>query len=116
MPVEADRCAISHARFGSRRAQLVRVMRGDVPNFVVLEFGKRDPLLRLQRGRWLNAAYGTGEQTWLGEFGSAEAAMTRAARLCPPSLRCWPGEPDCGPQTPPLAPAQVFLRSDAVRP
>src|SRR5260370_1448030 len=48
-PVETGRCAISHARFGSRRAQLVKVMQGEVPNFIVLEFGRRDPLLRLQR-------------------------------------------------------------------
>jgi hypothetical protein len=107
-PVETGRCAISHAHFGSRRAQLVKVMRGDVPNFIVLEFGRRDPLLRLQRVRWLKTAYGAGEQTWLGEFGSAEAAMARAARLCPASTRCWPGEPDCGPQDRPLTPAQAF--------
>ena len=85
-------------------------MQGGVPNYVVVEVGKRDPLLRLQRGRWLQAAYGSGEQTWLGEFSSAEAAMARAARLCPPSLRCWPGEPDCGQQADALTPAQAFLR------
>ena len=113
-PVETGRCAISHARFGDRRAQLVKVMRGNVPNFVVLEIGKRDPLLRLQRGRWLHATYGGGEQTWLGEFGSAQTAMARAAALCPPSVRCWPGEPDCGPHEPPLTPAQVFLKSEGV--
>jgi hypothetical protein len=110
-PVEAGRCAISHAHFGSRRAQLVKVMRGEVPNFIVLEFGRRDPLLRLQRIRWLKTAYGAGEQTWLGEFGSAEAAMARAARLCPASSRCWPGERDCGPQDQPLTPAQAFMSS-----
>ena len=108
-PVETGRCAISHARFGSRRAQLVKVMRGDVANFVVLEFGRRDPLLRLQRVRWLKSTYGAGEQTWLGEVGSAEAGMERAARLCPASSRCWPGEPDCGPLEQPLTPAQAFL-------
>jgi hypothetical protein len=107
--VETGRCAISHAPFGSRRAQLVKVMRGEVANFVVIEFGRRDPLLRLQRVRWLKAAYGAGEQTWLGEFGSAEAGMERAARLCPASQRCWPGEPDCGPLQEPLTPAQAFL-------
>ena len=113
-PVETGRCAISHARFGDRSAQLVKVMRGAVPNFVVVEIGKRDPLLRLQRGRWLHAAYGGGEQAWLGEFGSAQTAMARAAALCPPSLRCWPGEPGCGPQEPPLTPAQAFLRSHGI--
>ena len=108
-PVEAGRCAISHARFGGRRAQLIKVMKGEVPNYVVVEVGKRDPLLRLQRGRWLRAAYGGGEQTWLGEFSSAEAAMARSARLCPPALRCWPGDADCGPQAQPLTPAHAFL-------
>lgn len=85
------------------------MMQGRVPNYVVVEVGKRDPLLRLQRVDWLHAAYGGAEQTWLGEFGSAAAAMARAARLCPPRLRCWPGDADCGAPTQLLTPAQVFL-------
>jgi hypothetical protein len=108
-PAASDRCAISHARFGGRRAQLVKVMRGDVPNYVVVEVGRRSPLAPFQRADWLRAAYGSGEHTWLGEFSSAQAAMVRAARLCPPSLRCWPGDAECGPQAQPLTPAQAFL-------
>ena len=73
-------------------------MRGGVPNYVVVEIGKRDPSMRSLRAAWLKANYGDAEHVWLGEYGSAEAAMARAARLCPAERRCWPGEADCGPQ------------------
>jgi len=109
-PTQSGRCAISHARFGGRRAQLIMVMRGSVPNYVVVEVGRRSPLAPFQRNDWLRAAYGSGEHTWLGDFGSAQAAVARAARLCPPALRCWPGEADCGQQADALTPAQAFLR------
>ena len=108
-PATAGHCAIVHARFGGRGAQLIKVMKGSVPNFVVVEAGRRDPLLRLQRVDWLRATYDGAEQSWLGEFSSADAAMVRAARLCPPSQRCWPGDADCGPQAQALTPAQVFF-------
>lgn len=108
-PATSGRCAIAHARFGGRRAQLVMVMQGSVPNYVVVEVGRRSPLAPFQRNDWLHAAYGGGEHTWLGEFSSAEAAMAKAARLCPPALRCWPGEADCGQQADALTPAQAFL-------
>ena len=108
-PAASGRCAISQARFGGRRAQLVKVMRGEVPNYVVIEVGRRDPLVPFQRADWLRAAYGNGEHTWLGEFSSAQAAMVKAARSCPPSLRCWPGDAGCGPEVMALTPAQAFL-------
>jgi hypothetical protein len=104
----SSRCAIFHARFGGSRAQLVKVMVGSVPNYVVIEVGRRDPLMRRQRVNWLRATYGDGEQSWLGDYGSPEAALLRAAQLCPPQLRCWPGEEDCGPRM--LTPSQAFLQ------
>jgi hypothetical protein len=104
-----DRCALYHARFGGQRAQLVQVMQGGVANFVVMEIGKRDPLMRVQRSRWLNAAYGEAEHFWLGEFSSAEAALARAAQFCPPALRCWPGEANCGPKDQLFTPAAAFF-------
>ena len=107
-PTTSGRCAIFHARFGGRRAQLVKVMMGSVPNYVVIDIGKRDPLLQRQRMGWLRATYGDGEQTWLGEYGSPEAAQLRAAKLCPPRVRCWPGDEDCGPRM--LTPSQAFLQ------
>jgi hypothetical protein len=107
--VEPRACSIDHARFGGQRAQLVRVTRGDVANYVVLEVGKRDPTMRARRVQWLRAAYGEAEHTWLGEFASADAALAGAARLCPPQVRCMPGEPDCGRITAIATPAQVFF-------
>ena len=44
MAAGSGRCALYHARFGGQRAQLIKVMRGSVSNYVVLEVGKRDPL------------------------------------------------------------------------
>lgn len=109
MVAGSDRCALYHARFGGRRAQLIRVMKGRVSNYVVLEIGKRDPAMRSLRSNWLKANYGEAEHVWLGEYGSADAAMARAARHCPAERRCWPGEADCGPQAEAQTSAQVFF-------
>jgi hypothetical protein len=106
---QSERCALYHARFGGRRAQLIRVMRGSVPNYVVMEVGKRDPAMTSLRGTWLKAAYGDVEHVWLGEYASTDAAMAKAASLCPPTQRCWPNEADCGPQGDTPTVAQVFF-------
>lgn len=107
--VEQGPCAIDHARFGSQRAQLVKVIRGSVPSYVVLEVGRRDPTMRTRRVQWLRATYGEAEHVWLGEFSSADAALARAARLCPPDVRCRSGEPDCGRLTPLPTAAHIFF-------
>jgi hypothetical protein len=109
VPESNGRCAIFQARFGGSRADLVKVMRGDVANYVVLEMGRRDPLLRRQRVIWLRGAYGDGEQTWIGSFSSPDAAMMRAVKLCPVHLRCWPGDAQCGSKEDIAAPARIFL-------
>jgi len=103
------RCALYHARFGGQRAQLIKVMNGSVRNYVVVEIGKRDPRMPSLRSNWLKSAYGEGEHTWLGEYASADTALAKAASLCPPSSRCWPGEADCGPKAQTLTPAQAFF-------
>jgi hypothetical protein len=105
----SGRCALYRARFGGQRAQLIKVMRGSVSNYVVMEVGKRDPSMRSLRSTWLKAAYGDAEHVWLGEYGSADTALAQAARLCPPERRCWPGDADCGPQAQIMTPAQVFF-------
>jgi hypothetical protein len=116
MPREApatgsSRCALYHARFGGRRAQLIRVTQGSVRNYVIVEHGKRDPATRALKSSWLSSAYGMGESVWLGEYHSAEAAIVRAVELCPPAQRCWGGETGCGPKEDTLTPAELFLRS-----
>ena len=102
-------CAVYQARFGGRRAQLIRVMRGRVANYVVMEVGKRDPAMRSLRTNWLKANYGDGDHVWLGEYASAESAMVSAAKLCPLAQRCGSGEADCGPKMPDATAAQVFF-------
>ena len=103
------RCALYHARFGGQRAQLVAVTKGNVRNYVVMEVSKRDPTMRSLRSNWLRANYGEAEHVWLGDYVSADSALARAASLCPPAQRCWPGEPDCGPAEQSLTPARVFF-------
>jgi hypothetical protein len=105
----SSRCALYHARFGGRRAQLIRVTQGAVWNYVIIEVGKTDPASRILRSTWLRAAYGEAEHVWLGEYGSAEAAIKSAARLCPTTQRCWAGETDCGPKADTTTPAQIFF-------
>jgi hypothetical protein len=104
-----ERCRLFHARFGGRRAQLLRVNTGGVRTYLVIEVGKRDPAMRRVRSAWLRAAYGEAGHVWLGEFASAEAAMLRAALYCPAAQRCWPGESACAPQAEAATPAQIFL-------
>ena len=106
----STRCALYHARFGARRAQLIGVTQGGVRNYVIIEIGKHDPATRLLRSTWLRAAYGDAEEVWLGEYHSAEAALSRAVELCPAAQRCWPGETGCGPKEDALTPAEIFLR------
>jgi hypothetical protein len=104
------RCAINHARFGGQRAQLYKVTKDGVANYVVMEVGsKRDPLMRFIRNDWLRMAYGEAAQRlWLGSFGSSEAGLARAAELCPPSSRCWPGDAGCAVEARHAAPSQIF--------
>jgi hypothetical protein len=105
----SSRCTLYHARFGGRRAQLILIVQGPVRNYVIIEVGKRDPASRILRSTWLRAAYGEAEHIWLGEYGSAEAAGARAARLCPASERCWAEDSGCGPKEGAMTPAQIFF-------
>jgi hypothetical protein len=104
------RCAINHARFGGRRAQMYKVIKDGVANYVVMEVGsKRDPLMRFVRKDWLRVAYGEdAQQVWLGGFGSSDAALARAAELCPLQERCLPGDAGCPSEARHATPAQVF--------
>ena len=105
----SSRCALYHARFGGRRAQLILIPQGAVRNYVIIEVGKTDPASRILRSTWLRAAYGEAEHVWLGEYGSAEAAIRSAARHCPASERCWAEESGCGPKEEAMTPAQIFF-------
>jgi hypothetical protein len=108
--VVTGRCAINHARFGGQRAQMFKVTKDGVANYVVMEVGsRRDPLMRFIRNDWLRMAYGEAAQRiWLGSFSSTDAALARAAELCPPSLRCLPGDAGCAVEARHATPAQIF--------
>ena len=106
-----ERCMLFHARFGGSRAQLVRVTRDGIRNYVVMDVGRRDPSLRSLRSRWLTATYGEAEHIWLGDFTSAEAALAAAAQLCPPARRCLPQESGCSRPADSSTSAQIFFSS-----
>ena len=100
---DADRlCAIYHARFGGTRARLVRMMRDDIANFVVIELSRGERVAASVQRAWLRASYGEGEPVWLGEFASPESALAKAVRLCPQAARCERGTPGCGPEERPF--------------
>jgi len=105
-----SRCAINHARFGGRTAQLYKVVKDGMANYVVMEIGsRRDPLMRFIRNDWLRMAYGEAAQrVWLGSFSSSDAALAKAAELCPPPMRCLPGDEDCAVEARHESPAQIF--------
>jgi hypothetical protein len=108
--IATGRCAINHARFGGQRAQMFKVTKDGVANFVVLEVGsKRDPLMRFVRNDWLRMAYGEAAQrVWLGGFATVDDALAKAAELCPPPLRCLPGDAACALEARHATPAQIF--------
>jgi hypothetical protein len=93
----ARQCAIYHARFGGVRAWLVKVMRSDVANYIVMEVSQGRRVLPNVETAWLAGAFSGAEAFWLGEFASAERALARAADLCPRFMRCRIGEENCGP-------------------
>jgi len=102
--IDADGpCSIYHARFGGTRARLVRIRRGEVANYVIVEVSRGGRVLPSVQRAWLRAAFGEGELVWLGEFASPEAALSKAGQLCPQTARCQHGEPDCGPDERPLS-------------
>ena len=108
--IDTGRCAINHARFGGQRAQMYRVNKNGIANYVVMEVGsRRDPLMRFIRNDWLRVAYGEGAQrVWLGGFSSSEEALAKAAELCPPPRRCLPGDAGCAEEERHATPAQIF--------
>lgn len=107
-PVSEGRCAIRQAHFGGSRARLVRTRKDGVVHYAVIEFLPRgNPMTANYQGDWLRATYGAAETTTLGYFGSARAALVRAAKLCPPPFRCWPGRAGCGEERA-LSPVEQF--------
>jgi hypothetical protein len=93
----ARQCAIYHARFGGQRARLLKIMRADVANYVVIDVAQGRSRVPNTQIAWLRGAFGGADAAWLGEFTSAERALARAADLCPLTMRCRIGEESCGP-------------------
>ena len=107
MPEAGRQCAIYHARFGGLRARLIKVRRGEVVNYVVIEMPRRDPMMPSVQRNWLRGAYGEAEPAHIAEFTSIDAALAKAVLLCPADMRCRHGEPDCGPDLRPFTAARA---------
>jgi len=90
-------CAIYHAHFGGSRARLLKIMRADVANYIVMDVAQGRAFVPRAQIGWLRSAFGGADAAWLGEFASADRALARAADLCPLTMRCRIGEENCGP-------------------
>jgi hypothetical protein len=94
--VSSVRCSIFHARFGGPRARLVKVVGDRTNHFVVLDMQRSNPAIARTQRNWLESRYGDAEVYEVGQFPTPEAALEKASELCPPHLRCWPGDAGCG--------------------
>lgn len=79
--VEAP-CTIKRAAFGGTQSALLKVMKGPVAHFVVLDLPTDNPLMPTYQSNWLDANYGNAEPAVIGVFPTVEAAATRAGSLC----------------------------------
>jgi hypothetical protein len=75
-------CTIKRAPFGGTQASLLKVMKGKVVHYVVLDHPDDNPAAPLYQYHWLEATYGEVEPVVLGEFSTVEGAIMRAASLC----------------------------------
>jgi hypothetical protein len=75
-------CTITRAPFGGTQASLLKVMKGKVVHYVVLDNPDDNPAAPLYQYHWLEATYGQVEPVVMGEFSTVDAAIMRAASLC----------------------------------
>ena len=75
-------CTIKRAPFGGTEASLLKVMRGKVAHYVVLDHPVGNPMTPFYQRDWLEATYGPVQPVVMGDFSSVEAAVMRAASLC----------------------------------
>ena len=75
-------CTIKRAAFGGTQSALLKVMKGPVVHYVVLDHPEGNPMMPFYQRDWLEANYGESRPTVVGEFPTVEAAVVRAASLC----------------------------------
>ena len=75
-------CTIKRAPFGGTYASLLKVMKGKVAHYVVMDHPSGNPAIPFYQRDWLEATYGPVQPVVMGEFSSIDAAVSRAANLC----------------------------------
>lgn len=75
-------CTIKRASFGGTQTSLLKAMKGKVIHYIVLDRPQDNPIMPFWQRDWLEATYGTAQPAVVGEFSTAEAAISRAATLC----------------------------------
>jgi hypothetical protein len=80
---EADQpCTIKRAPFGGMQASLIKIMKGKVAHYLILDHPADNPMAPFLQRDWLEATYGNVQPVMMGEFPSPETAILRAASLC----------------------------------
>jgi hypothetical protein len=75
-------CTIRRAAFGGTQTSLLRLMKGKVAHYVVLDHPHDNPMVPFYQRDWLEANYGVAEPPVVGEFATVEEAIAQAAILC----------------------------------
>jgi len=75
-------CTIKRAVFGGTQSALLKVNKGRVVHYVVLDLPTNNPLMPDYQSNWLEANYGKTEPAVIGVFPTVEEAVTKAASLC----------------------------------
>jgi hypothetical protein len=75
-------CTIKRASFGGTQASLLKVMKGQVAHYVVLDHPGNNPMMPFYQRDWLEATYGPVQPVLVGDFSSVDGAIMRAASLC----------------------------------
>lgn len=75
-------CTIKRAPFGGTQTSLVKVMKGKVAHYIILDHPADNPFAPFLQRDWLEATYGEVQPVRMGEFATPEAAVLRAANLC----------------------------------
>jgi hypothetical protein len=75
-------CTIKRAPFGGTQTSLLKVMKGKVAHYVILDHPTDNPMAPFLQRDWLEATYGPVQPVVMGEFATEDAAVMRAASLC----------------------------------
>ena len=75
-------CAIRRAAFGGTQSAVLKVPKGKMVHYVVVDRPQGNPLMPFYERDWLEANYGQAQAAVVGEFSTVEAAVMRAASLC----------------------------------